>query len=182
MCRHSSGCYHEFNVCIHTIDTRYGWIYVDICWYMWICMCAAHVVSPVLLNTCSWSPWLFSWKSELGHRKHVCLLASTYKLPSGKLSYLWKITIFHGKIKWWFSIDIAVRVTAPQQVDKHDLEYKGKTSLRPLPLSIGERGKRKPAIHKAGIKTRKIQRWAVTKTQKGVSKAAGVCGHEAERN
>ena len=28
------------------------------------------------------------------------------KLPSGKLTYLWKVTIFHGKFhyKWWFSI------------------------------------------------------------------------------
>jgi hypothetical protein len=30
-----------------------------------------------------------------------------------------------------------------KKVDKHHLEYKGKTSLRPLPLSIGERGKKK---------------------------------------
>ena len=29
------------------------------------------------------------------------------------------------------------------KVDKHHLEYKGKTSLRPLPLFIGERGKKK---------------------------------------
>jgi hypothetical protein len=28
-------------------------------------------------------------------------------------------------------------------VDKHHLDYKGKSSLRPLPLFIGERGKKK---------------------------------------
>ena len=30
-----------------------------------------------------------------------------------------------------------------RKVDKHHLEYQGKTSLRPLPLFIGERGKKK---------------------------------------
>jgi len=34
-------------------------------------------------------------------------------------------------------------VCVKEKVDKHHLEYTGKTSLRPLPLSIGERGKKK---------------------------------------
>jgi hypothetical protein len=34
-------------------------------------------------------------------------------------------------------------VCVKEKVGKHHLEYKGKTSLRPLPLSIGERGKKK---------------------------------------